>query len=72
MQQKWSRFLNTASRADYNVPCDLHMELLNILIKGILLIMGSNINSTSITRAKKSLGVVYHVSFAKIRWQRKQ
>lgn len=32
-QQLWSRFINTRGREGHNVPCDLHMEHLNRVLK---------------------------------------
>lgn len=57
-QLKWSRFVNTSG---YMGGCDLHMEQLNRLLKGVLANMGSNANPNSIIRAGKSIGPVHRI-----------
>ena len=41
-----------------NIPCDLHMEHLNIRLKTVLRSMGANITSAAILLANKSLYAV--------------
>ena len=54
----YSRFVNTHGRTGCNIPCDPHIEHLNRRLKGILRNLRSNIQTSCITRAATSLGVV--------------
>lgn len=58
-QMKWSRFINTKGRSGCNLPCDLHLEHLNRQLKGILRNLRSNLDSNTIHRAGRSLGLVH-------------
>ena len=60
-QLRWSRFVNTRSRAGCNIPGDLHMEHLIRRIKTVLRNMGPNITNATIDQAAKSIGVINHV-----------
>ena len=60
-QLTWSRFVNTQGRGGCNIPCDLHMEHLNRRLKVILSHLGSNIQSHSILRAGRSVGVIHNI-----------
>lgn len=61
-QLVWSRFINTHSRGGKNIPCDLHLEHLNRCLKDSLRNLHSNVKTTSVLRAAKSIGVVHHIA----------
>ena len=61
-QLKWSRFVNTHGRKGCNIPCDLHLEHLNRQLKGVLRNLRSNLDTGSIHRSGKSIGVVHSVA----------
>ena len=51
----WDRFVNTRGRMGANLPCDLHNEHVNKLIKEILSNMGSNLTEEALQRAARSV-----------------
>lgn len=55
-QLKWGRTVNTHGRPGKNVPCDLHMEHLNRVLKGAISGLGSNISDKAVLRMGKCLG----------------
>ena len=55
LQVKWGRFMNTHGGAGHNIPCDLHNEHLNGLLKDIIHSMGSNLTEHSMRRAARSV-----------------
>ena len=52
-QLLYSRFVNVHGREGFNIPCDLHMEHLNRVIKDALQHLGANKTEHAITRASK-------------------
>lgn len=60
-QLVWSRFINTHGQQGRNIPCDLHLEHLNRRIKTALRNLGSNITTSAIAHAAKSVGVAQQV-----------
>ena len=50
-QVKWHRFVNTKGGPGNNIPCDLHNEHVNKLIKGIIGNMGSNLTEGALQHA---------------------
>lgn len=52
-QLLYSRFVNVHGREGCNIPCDLHMEHLNRVIKDALQHLGANKTQHAITRASK-------------------
>ena len=54
----WSRFINTQGRPGRNVPCDLHIEHLNRLVKGAIGSLGSNKTEKCIKRVAKAIGTL--------------
>ena len=58
---KWNRTVNTSGRTGCNIPCDLHVEHLNGILKSMLRNMGSNTKGSSVDRAAKLLGVVSQI-----------
>lgn len=57
-QVKWHRFVNTKGGAGRNVPCDLHNEHVNKLIKNIISNMGSNLTEQALQRAVRSISTL--------------
>ena len=41
-QLMWSRFVNTSGKKGHNIPCDLHMEHLNRVLKDSIKCLGAN------------------------------
>ena len=60
-QLKWGRFINTHGGLGRNIPCDLFNEHMNKLFKEILNNMGSNMTTTSINRAARSVTALCHI-----------
>ena len=54
-QLKWNRFVNTHGGLGRNIPCDLHNEHVNKLIKEIISNMGANRKEEALTRAARSV-----------------
>ena len=54
-QQLWSRFINTSGKEGHNVPCDLHMEHLNRVLKDSIQQLGANKTKKAIIRAGKCI-----------------
>lgn len=54
-QLKWNRFVNTHGGLGHNIPCDLHNEHVNKLIKEIISNMGANLKEEALTRAARSV-----------------
>ena len=54
-QVKWHRFVNTRGGQGRNIPCDLHNEHMNKLIKEIIGHMGSNLTEEAVQRAVRSM-----------------
>lgn len=59
-QVKWHRFVNTRGGLGRNVPCDLHNEHMNKLIKDIIIHMGSNISEheAALQRSVRSISTL--------------
>lgn len=54
-QLKWSRFVNTRGGKGNNIPCDLHMEHLNRVLKDGIKGLGANKTEKAITRLGKCI-----------------
>lgn len=54
-QLKWNRFVNTHGGSGRNIPCDLHNEHVNKLLKEIIANMGANLKEEAMTRAARSV-----------------
>ena len=54
-QLKWSRFINTRGGKGNNIPCDLHMEHLNRVLKDGIKGLGANKTEKAITRLGKCI-----------------
>lgn len=59
MQLQYSRFVNVHGRIGCNIPCDLHMEHLNRMVKLCVHNVGSNKTDTSLERIGRSISPVY-------------
>ena len=57
-QLLWGRTVNTSGRQGANIPCDLHLEHLNRRLKTQLRHLQSNVTTSAVVRAGKSIGVV--------------
>ena len=57
----WDRFVNTAGGAGRNVPCDLHNEHVNKLLKHVIVNMGSNLTEEALRRAAKSVSMLHAI-----------
>ena len=57
-QVRWHRFINTKGGPGRNIPCDLHNEHMNKLIKDIIGNMGSNLTETSLQYAVRSVSTL--------------
>lgn len=57
----WDRFVNTQGRPGQNIPCDLHLEHLNRLVKGAVGSLCSNKTEKCSTRVGKALGTLQPV-----------
>ena len=57
-QVKWHRFVNTHGGLGRNVPCDLHNEHVNRLIKSMIANMGSNLTEEALQRAVRSVSTL--------------
>lgn len=54
-QVTWNRFVNIRGGLGKNIPCDLHNEHVNKLLKQIITNMGSNLTEKSLQRAARSV-----------------
>ena len=54
-QLQWNRFVNTHGGPGHNLPCDLHNEHVNKLLKEIITNMGANLKEEALTRAARSV-----------------
>lgn len=57
----WSRFVNTHGVRGRNIPCDLHQEHLNRVVKDAIRGLHANKTERAITRAGKALGNLYPI-----------
>ena len=60
-QLLWSRFINTQGKQGHNIPCDLHLEHCNRLIKTAISHLGANATPKAITRVGKCAGPLLKV-----------
>ena len=56
-----NRFINVNDRIGRNIPLDLHMEHLNLLLKRLSKRMGGNITTKSLQRAARSVVAISNV-----------
>ena len=54
----WDRFINTKGGIGHNIPCDLHNEHINKLLKELIVNMGSNITQEALQRAARSVSAI--------------
>ena len=54
----WDRYINTRGGIGRNIPCDLHNEHVNKLIKHIIANMGANLTEEALTRAARSVSTL--------------
>lgn len=54
-QVMWNRFVNVRGGLGRNIPCDLHNEHVNKLLKHIIVNMGSNFKEGALQRAARSV-----------------
>ena len=57
----WDRFINTRGGIGCNIPCDLHNEHVNKLIKEIVGNMGSNLTEEALQRAARSVTALQNI-----------
>ena len=50
-----NRFVNTKGTPGGNIPLDLHMEHLNLILKRLAKSMGSNVTEASLQRSARSI-----------------
>jgi L1 cell adhesion molecule like protein len=61
MQVKYSRFVNVHGRQGCNIPCDLHMEHLNRIVKICIKCLGANKTEASIQRVGKCITLINEI-----------
>ena len=54
----WDRFINTKKGLGGNIPCDLHNEHVNKLLKQTTINMGSNLTEDALRRAAMSVSML--------------
>lgn len=57
----WDRFINTKGGMGRNIPCDLHNEHVNKLLKEVIANMGSNLTEGALRRAAQSVSVIHTI-----------
>ena len=61
-QVTWNRFVNTRGGHGRNIPCDLHNEHVNKMLKHIISTMGSNLTEKSLQRAARCVTALQIIS----------
>lgn len=61
-QVTWNRFVNIRGGLGRNIPCDLHNEHVNKLLKHIIVNMGPNLTETALQRAARSVTALNAIS----------
>lgn len=61
-QVMWNRFINVRGGLGRNIPCDLHNEHINKLLKNIITNMGSNLTEVALHRAARSVTALHAIS----------
>ena len=54
----WDRFINTRGGMGKNIPCDLHNEHVNKLLKHVITSMGGNLTEVALRRASRSVSTL--------------
>ncbi len=54
----WDRFMNTRGGIGRNIPCDLHNEHVNKLLKHVIANMGANLTEEALRRAARSVSTL--------------
>ena len=54
----WDRFINTKGGVGRNIPCDLHNEHVNKLLRHVIVNMGSNLTEDALQRAAMSVSML--------------
>ena len=57
----WDRFINTKGGMGNNIPCNLHNEHINKLLKGVIANMGSNLTEVALRRAAQSVSFIQSI-----------
>ena len=57
-QLQWSRFVNTRGKPGKNIPCDLHMEHMNRIVKNAVRGLGANKAENAIVRTGKCVNTI--------------
>lgn len=55
---KWDRFVNKTGGSGMNIPCDLHNEHVNKLIKEVIQHMGANLTEGALQRVARSVSTL--------------
>ena len=55
---KWDRFINTRGGKGRNIPCDLHNEHVNKLLKDVIANMGANMTEEALKRSARSVSML--------------
>lgn len=61
-QLKWGRFVNSKGGQGHNIPCDLHNEHINRVIKDIVSNMGGSLTEHALRRAAQSVTMIHHIA----------
>ena len=62
-QVKWSRFVNCKGGSGHNIPCNLHNEHVNKVIKDIVNNMGGSLTEQAIRQAGQSVTMVHDIAY---------
>ena len=57
-QLQWSRFVNTQGKPGKNIPCDLHVEHMNRIVKNAVRGLGANKSEKTIIRTGKCVDTI--------------
>ena len=58
-QVMWDRFVNTRGGRGNNIPCDLHNEHVNKLIKSVIANMGVNLTEKALQRSTRTVSTLH-------------
>lgn len=61
-QVVWNRFVNVRGGQGKNIPCDLHNEHMNKLLKNVITNMGSNLTDKALNRAARTVTLLDVIS----------
>jgi hypothetical protein len=60
-QLTWNRFINIHGGAGRNIPCDLHNEHADELVKSIISDQGANFTEVALQRAARSVTTLHSI-----------